>query len=96
MVIIRPITDRITVGLLKVPRAIEVDSLETTIPAFLKPIKAIKRPIPPLIAFFKDMGMAFTIAVRKPVTVIRIKMIPDRNTAARPACQEKPIVPQMV
>ena len=28
------------------------------------------------------MGMAFTIAVRKPVTVIRIKMIPDRNTAA--------------
>ncbi len=63
MVIIRPITEQEIHGRIveTVPRAIEVDSLETTIPAFLKPIKAIKRPIPPLIAFFKDMGMAFTI-----------------------------------
>ena len=57
---------------------------------------AINKPMPPLIAFFRESGIALTIFVRSPVMVMMIKIIPDTNTAAKPACQEYPNVPQMV
>ena len=57
---------------------------------------AMNRPMPPLIAFLMGSGIAFTIASLPPVAVRRIKIKPEIKTAAKPACQEYPYVPQIV
>ena len=66
------------------------------IPAFFKPTNAMKKPIPAPIANFNCTGIALIIALRTPVTEIRIKITPEINTALKAAAQLKPICPQIV
>ena len=98
IVMTRPAKARRTVGEAKLPRptVVAADFSPTTIPAFTKPMIAMNKPIPAEIAFFKSSGIALTIAVRAPVTVSRMKMIPAINTAARAAPAESPNAPQSV
>ena len=93
---IKPKQARSTVGFVKSPNAIYVDGSETIIPAFLKPIKAIKNPIPAPIANFIFLGIEFIIAFLIPVTEIIKKIIPEIKTAAKASCQEYPKVKQAV
>ena len=78
-----------TVGVENLPKATNVELLATIIPAFFKPTKAIKKPIPAPIASFNCTGIALIIILRIPVTEIikrqyRIQvpqlMQPARNT----------------
>ena len=62
------------------------------IPAFFKPIKVRKNPTPEPIAKCNTSGIAFIIFILKPVTVIKKKIIADKNTAARAAFQLYPSV----
>ena len=77
-----------TAGLCRLPSVINVDSDEVTIPAPFSPTKAIKSPIPGLIARRITKGMALTICWRKPVTVSRIKTSPSIMTAVSANCHE--------
>ena len=70
------------------PTVTRVASEPTTIPAFLKPISAIKKPIPAEIARFRLTGILLMIASRMLVPVRRIKITPSRKTAVSAVCQE--------
>ena len=80
---IMPIIAIITGNLVKSPKATKVAGSETTIPAFFKPIKVIKKPIPAPIANFKFLGIAFKIHFLKGVTEIIIKITPLINVKAK-------------
>ena len=69
------------------PRATSVAPSATITPPFWKPMKAMKSPIPQPIARRRLAGMALTMAVRKLVTVSRMKMRPSMNTAVNANCQ---------
>ena len=68
------------------PNDTSVESLLLMIPAFCRPMKAMKRPIPAPMAFLSEAGMAFTMASRRFVSVRITKMIPSMNTAVRANC----------
>ena len=51
----------------------------------------MNKPIPAPMAFFNDIGMAFTIASRKFVNVNTINNIPSIKTAVKANCQLFPI-----
>ena len=71
----------------KAPRVTKVASLATMMPAFLSPMKAMKKPIPAEMAKRRFFGMQRTICSRMLKTVRRMKMIPSTKTAASAACQ---------
>ena len=96
IVINKPTIANNTVGSVKFPIVTNVAGLATMIPAFFKPTNAIKKPIPAPIANFNCTGIALIIALRTPVTEIRIKITPEINTALKAAAQLKPICPQIV
>lgn len=78
-----PATARRTMGLVKSLRVTKVASLSTIMPALFKPIKAMKRPIPLGIAFFKFDGMDFNIASLTLKKEKIINKIPSKNTAVK-------------
>ena len=67
-----------------------------TIALFFRPINVKKHPVPPLIAHFKCAGIACMIAPLTPVNARIKNKIPAINTAASPALQLYPSLPQMV
>ena len=76
-----------TTGSVNFPKATNVDSFATMMPAFFKPMNAMKKPIPAPIASFSCCGIALMIILRKPVTEMTMKIIPETKTAAKAACQ---------
>ena len=78
-----------TTGLPKLPKATNVAGSETTNPAFFKPMKAIKNPIPAPMANFKSLGIAFIISFLRPVKLTIKNKTPDTKTAASASCHEK-------
>ena len=87
-VITRPIRANSAEPPVMSPRVTSVESLATTTPALSKPMKAINRPIPALMALRRLRGMAFTIASRTLVTVSRINTNPSSRIAVRANCHE--------
>ena len=69
---------------------------ETTIPAFLKPIKAIKRPIPPLIAFFQGHGDGVYDGGTQTGNSNQDKDDTGQEHGSQTSLPGKPIEPQMV
>ena len=76
-----------TAGSWRLPSVRNVASEEATMPALLWPMKAMKRPMPGLMARRSTRGMASTIFWRMPVRVSSTKMIPSMRTAVRANCQ---------
>ena len=95
-VITRPMTDRSPAPEVTSPRSTSVAGLSMTIPPPLRPIRAMKRPIPAPIAFLSDRGRAFTIASRTFVRVSTMNMRPSMRTAVRANCHEYPMPRQTV
>ena len=73
------------------PNVTKLLASSTTTPAFLSPINAINNPIPALIEYFIQFGMALNKASRTLHAVNKIKMSPSTNTAANAYCHEYPI-----
>ena len=73
------------------PRATRVDSSFTTMPALLRPMNAMKRPIPAPIALRRLAGMALTIASRTLVIVRMMNTRPSISTAVNANCHGYPI-----
>ena len=86
-VIIKPIIATRAVPWVIFPRVTSVESEFTMIPAFCRPMKAMNRPIPAPMAFFKVPGMALMSQVRTLVTVRMMNRSPSRSTAVRANCQ---------
>ncbi len=78
---IKPKKASIVPMLLISPRETHVLSLKTTIPAFWSPIKAIKKPIPTLVACFNVLGIELKIISRTFTMENKIKIKPSINTA---------------
>ena len=57
-----------------------VAGLATMIPASFRPMKAMKRPMPPATAENSERGMAFTISWRAPIAVSTRKAAPEMKT----------------
>ena len=93
MVITRPITDTIaeTFFMSKALKLIMVPFEFVTIPALLRPIKAIKSPIPTATAFFMEEGIDFIMASLTPKKERTIKSTPSKRTAVRANQGEQPI-----
>ena len=77
---------RSTAGECRSPKVTSVASLALTIPAFFKPMNAMKSPMPGDIARRRISGMESTIFCLSPVMVRRMNMIPSRNTAVKANC----------
>ena len=75
------------VGSERSPRPTRVAGLSTMMPQFLRPMKAMKRPMPALIAFFISEGIAFTMSSRTLVSVRSMKISPSMRMAVRANCQ---------
>ena len=76
------------------PNPTNVDSFETMTPPSFKPRKAINKPIPPEIAYFKSAGIASMIISRNLKIVIKIKIKEATNTPAKAVSQGIPIPKQ--
>ena len=74
-------------GLVRGPRVTKVEGSATTMPQFLRPMKAMKAPMPTTMAYFRSMGTASMIICRTRVTVSSMKNTPEMKTAPRPVCQ---------
>jgi hypothetical protein len=85
-----------TPGEPKSPCVTKVAGLATTMPPFFRPMKAMKRPMPQVMANFSWWGMAAMIFSRTPVTERPRKMTPLTNTRPRADCHETPSPRQMV
>ena len=87
-VIIKPI--RASKGPLEVifPKPTMVPSPGTTTPAFTRPIRAMKSPIPTETAFFKFIGIASNMASLTLTSDSSINIIPSMNTAVSANCQD--------
>ncbi len=85
-----------TAGVPKSPCVTKVAGLETTMPPFFRPMKAMKRPMPQVMASFSWCGMAAMIFSRTPVTERLRKMQPFTNTRPRADCHETPSPRQTV
>ena len=79
-----------------VPRVTNVDGLATIIFASWRPIKAIKNPIPILIAYFNVCGTLLIIACLTLKKLSNKNIIPSINEAAKAVCHENFIVRQIV
>ncbi len=64
-----PTAARITCGSDVLPSATNVDGFATMIPALRKPTKAMKRPMPAAVPYFRQSGMPLTICSRMFVSV---------------------------
>ena len=62
-----------------------------TMPAFARPMRAMKSPIPTATAFFIPAGIALMIFSRIPKMERTMKMIPSIRTAVKASCHEHPI-----
>ena len=78
-----PNTASNTVGFLKFPNVISVAGCATAIPAFTKPIKAIKNPVPAPILCFKFSGIEFIILSLIPVAERIKNNVPETKTIAK-------------
>ena len=87
----KPKSASMTEGCLRSPKPTKVAGLSTIIPAFFNATSARNKPIPPPIANFNDIGIAFTIASRILNILIAINTRPETNTAANAVCQGTPI-----
>lgn len=74
----------------------KVAGLATTRPPFFSPMKAMKRPMPQVMASFSWCGMAAMIFSRTPVTDRPRKMSPLTKTRPSADCHETPKPRQMV
>ena len=83
-----PITPSRADPLVRCPMLTKVASLETMMPAFLRPMKAMKSPMPAPMARFSVAGMASTMSVRIFVTVMRMKRMPSMRMAVSANCHE--------
>jgi hypothetical protein len=68
-----------------------VAELGTMMPELRRPMKAMKRPMPPATAEWSWWGMALSNFWRTPPKVSRRKMMPERKTAPRAVCQGMPM-----
>ena len=91
IVIIKPMIATRAVDTLKFTNPIIVPVAEDVIPAFVKPIKQINKPIPTATAFLNVAGIDLIIASRTPNTERRIKTRPSIKTAVKANCHEQPI-----
>ncbi len=85
-VIIKPINDNNGAGCDKSPKPTIVPPPPTTIPAFVKPISAINKPIPTDTAFFKFIGIELNIASLTLKNDSRMNNIPSIRTAVNANC----------
>lgn len=60
-------------------------------PAFCRPMKAMKKPMPAPMAFFREAGMLFTMASRMLKKVSSRKMTPSQKIAVSAHRQEYPM-----
>ena len=91
---IMPMQARRGSGLPRLPRVTRVDSLATTIPAFLRPMRAMNMPMPTTMAYLRFRGMELMSFSRSLVTVRMRKMTPDQKTVPRATLQCSPTMPQ--
>lgn len=90
----KPAMARSTSGFVMSPSATPVLGSTTMRPQFFMPMKAMKAPMPAAVASLRSSGTESMMSCRMRVTVRRKKTTPEMKTAARPACQVKPIGPQ--
>ena len=83
IVITKPIIATKAVDTFKFTNPIIVPVSEAVIPAFVKPIKQINRPIPTATAFLREAGIDLIIASRTPKTESRINTRPSIKTAVK-------------
>ena len=67
-----------------------VPSPRTTMPAWLSPMKAMKRPMPIAIAFFRSSGMAWKIFSRQPVRTSAVTAMPSSTIRPMAAGNDSP------
>ena len=79
-----------TCGSETLPKATNVAGWATMILALRKPMKAMNRPIPAAVPYFRQSGMPFTIISRTLVSVSRRKSMPEMNTTPSAVCQGTP------
>ena len=90
-IIINPIIANSGAGWVKSPRPTIVPPPPTTIPAFVKPMRAINKPIPTDTDFFKFIGIESNIASLTLKNDSKINSIPSIKTAVRANCHVCPI-----
>ena len=73
------------------PSPTKVDLFATMMPPSLNPKKAMNKPIPPEIAYFKSAGIASMIISRNLKIVIKIKIKDATKTPANAVSQRIPI-----
>ena len=71
-------------------RSTGVPAPRTTTPAFVRPMNAMKRPIPIAIAFFRSSGIASMIFSRMPVSTRIVTAIPSTTTSPIAAGNDSP------
>jgi hypothetical protein len=75
-------------GFVKSPKPVGVPPPATIIPTLIRPIYAIKKPIPAPIANLRDCGIAATTFALSPVTLMIRYKIPETKTAPNACCHE--------
>ena len=68
----------------------EASGMRRTKPASTRPISAMNRPMPTLIAVFSWVGTARNTALRKPVSTSTRITRPSRTTSPIASCQDMP------
>ena len=90
-----PITSRHSIATstgaeVRSPSPTVVAGLATITPASFRPMKAMKRPMPPATAANSERGMALTISCRAPTSVSTRNAAPEMNTQPSAVCQGTP------
>ena len=78
-----------TAGELNLPKVTKLESLLTMSLPFCKPMKAMNKPIPAEIAYFKSCGIASTTFARSFKTVIKMNKPDATKTAANAVRSEE-------
>ena len=68
-------------------RSVTLEEVHTTMPAFRRPMNAINRPIPALMACLMGAGMASMILLRRGETATKKNRAPEISTMAKAFCQ---------
>ncbi len=65
------------------PSVTSVPGAATMMPLHSRPMRAMSRPMPTLIACFSEVGTAVITRSRKPIPAVRMKIVPAIATAPR-------------
>ena len=84
---VRPSRNSMDEGLIKVCMWLKTVPSASS-PLFLKPIMAMKKPMPTAMAFFSEAGIISKMSCRRLLTQSSTKSMPSRNTAVRANCHE--------